>query len=342
MQAILLQGDPFELGRQHGRCLQDEIQSFLQQDLAGRHPLSPKPIAPDKLAATIQGYAAVIRQELPELYLELQGLAEGAGISLDEAVLLQIRRELLGTRPYTLTGDCSSVGIFNPMSPVLAQTIDLEGCLQDLGHVFVIQPKGQPKIIQYSFSGLLGYMGMNDAGLALAINLVVSPGWQVGISPYLLSRQLLACDSIEGCLAVLDRCTIASSRSFLIMDNQRLVNVEVTPAGYRILEGNFLTHTNHFLHADLQPADRLHLFSRNSSYQRKQLLDVSLQNNPDLIAIQQVFRDHSFYPTGLCAHNMGHPFLNETVAAVIMYPQQKAFWALKGKPCEGNYTLYTL
>jgi isopenicillin-N N-acyltransferase-like protein len=344
MKAIILQGNSFEIGRQHGTYLKNTIQAFLRNDFAGINKLNNRSITEEKLTHIVDPYKQVISEQLPDLYLEIQGVAAGAGISVDEAVLLQIRREIIGVNAYALTGDCSSVGILNGESSILAQTIDLNGGMTDLGYVFNIHQEGKPQIIQYSFAGLLGYMGMNDAGLAISINLVVCTGWQTGISPYLLVRKLLQYDSIEKCLEILETLTVASSRSFLIMDKKRLINVEITPTGFRVIEGEYLSHTNHFLHEDYKAIDTLNIFSKNSSVKRKNLLDEYVSIKPGQATIQMAFKDHTLYPTGICAHNMDNPQLSETVAAVIMYPHshRQEFWAVKGKPCQSNYTLYTL
>jgi predicted choloylglycine hydrolase len=342
MKEITFIGNHIDIGRQHGYYLKDEIQEFSRNDFAGINKLCNQLLSHSNLSDYVKPYLHIIRQQLPELYLEICGISEGAGISIDEAILLQIRREIIGINPFILSGDCSSIGILNDEHRILAQTIDLNGNMTNLGHVFNIQINGKPKIIQYCFSGLLGYMGMNDAGVGVAINLVVSGNWQIGIPPYLIVRKFLECDSIDKCLKLLEDIKIASSRSFLIMDKKRLINLEITPTGYRFIEDNFLSHTNHFIHDDFINVDALNIFSKNSSIRRKRLLDEHLYKSPDHTTIQKMFQDHSFYPTGICAHNEGNIKLGETVAAVIMYPHKKEFWALKGKPCQSSYTKFNL
>jgi len=224
---------------------------------------------------------------------------------------------------------------------IVGQTIDLNGNMTGLGRVFSMQPGNghAPGVLMYSFAGLLGYMGMNSAGVAVAINLVISDEWRVGVPPYLLVRRLLSCTSVKECLNVIEQIPRASSRSFIICDKEQQITVEMTPTRHRVIEAPFLAHTNHYLHPDLTAADRMNIFSRDSSVQRLRILQQQL-NDPGLTLqhIQEVFSGHTLYPTGICAHNQSNLKLNETVAAVIMYPSEGTMWALKGKPCTGHYS----
>ena len=88
-----------------------------------------------------------------------------------EAVLLQVRREILGYQKLPTMGDCTTYARTGP-DPVLAQTVDLNGDLDD--HIAVLDvATGARRSLVLSFGGLLGYLGVNDAGLAVGLNLVL-------------------------------------------------------------------------------------------------------------------------------------------------------------------------
>jgi len=340
MKEIVLSGTSFEIGEQHGKLLKADINNFLKKDFAEINLLRNDPLDEDLLTSYVQPYKEVISQYLPEVLEELKGLAYGAEITLDEAVLLQVRREMIGTKGFTLIGDCSSFGVHNTNQIIVGQTIDLPGDMTHLGQVFKLKPskKESPEIIMYSFAGLLGYMGMNSFGVSVGINLVVSGGWGVGVPPYLLVRTFLECKNIEECIHIVEKIPRASSRSFIISDSKRQIIIELTTTDYRIIESEFLTHTNHYLHEDFIKEDKVNIFSRNSSIKRNQLIDKSLRNKVvEMDDVKSLFADHSLYPVGICAHNEGNLTWTETVAAVVMYPQEGKFYALKGKPCQEQY-----
>lgn len=344
MEEIQLSGTYYEMGEQHGTLLKEDIHRFLDDGFFQINRLCKKTITEQNIKEYVNGYQELIQLHLPEIYDEIKGISKGAGITLDEAILLQIRREIIGTSAFTLAGDCSSLGVHRANDIVAAQTIDLNGDMTSLGQVFRIKPanKDNLEILQYSFSGLLGYMGMNNFGLTVCINLVISDGWQVGIPPYLLVRKFLECRSVDECVECLKSLPIASSRSFTIQDRNRQIILEITPKEYRIIESDVLLHTNHYLHEDLRKEDAVNIFSKNSSIKRLDVLSTLLRDKYSLNDIKAAFQDHSIYPVGTCAHNESNFNWSETVAAVIMYPKQGEFYALKGKPCKEIYKIFKL
>ncbi|SFD00869.1 Acyl-coenzyme A:6-aminopenicillanic acid acyl-transferase [Chitinophaga sp. CF118] len=340
---VQLCGSYFEMGEQHGAILKDEINAFLNDGLFQINELSCKPINKNNIHVYVEVYKEMIQLHLPEVYEEITGLAQGAAITIDEAILLQVRREIIGIGSFTLLGDCSSFGIHKPGNIVTAQTIDLNGRMTSLGHVIRWRPtnKDNLEVLQYSFAGLLGYAGMNNRGLAITINLVVSDGWKAGIPPYLLVRKFLECNTINECIDLIEEIPIASSRSFIIQDKERQIILEVTPTQHRIIESGILLHTNHYLHEELLHLDKLNIFSKNSSIKRLNILKSHLNEQSGLEDIVSIFKDHSVFPVGICAHNEDNSKSNETVASVIMYPEKQHFYALRGKPCQNNYNLYS-
>ncbi|MFK7000956.1 C45 family autoproteolytic acyltransferase/hydolase [Flavobacterium oreochromis] len=342
MKEIQLSGTYYEMGKQHGSFLKEDIHRFLEDGYFQINRLCNKPINGKNVKAYTEVYQQSIQRYLPEIYEEIKGLSEGAGITLEDAILLQIRREIIGSNAFTLAGDCSSIGIHRPNNLLAGQTIDLNGDMTSLGQVFKLKPfgKDKPEILQYSFSGLLGYMGMNNFGLSVCINLVVSNGWQAGIPPYLLVRKFLECKQIDECLDCIKSLPIASSRSFIIQDKHKQIILEITPSKYRVIESDILLHTNHYLHEDLQKDDVVNIFSKNSSRKRLEVLQAQIAEKQELEDIKTMFRDHSVYPVGTCAHNESNFNWSETVAAVIMQPKEGIFHALKGKPCKENYSVF--
>jgi predicted choloylglycine hydrolase len=345
LKYIELSGSPYQVGLSHGQQLKDSIQKFLGDHDALIHTLRRKTIEKEQLSQLINEYKDVITLHCPEIMIELEGLSKGAEISIENAILLQIRRELIGINSFTLTGDCSSFSIKKMDTNVMGQTIDLNGDMTDIGQVFKIKPasKELPEVLLYSFAGLLGYMGMNSHGLSVCINMVVSSDWQIGIPPYLLVRKFLNYKTIEECIEIIEKIPRASSRSFTISDRKRQVILELTVSDYRVIEGDNLLHTNHYLHEDFISEDKMNIFSRNSSIQRLKLLEEKLeQGDLSINHISKVFADHSLYPVGICAHNKSNIHLNETVASVVMFPKENYFYVAKGKACKGVFEKFSI
>src|ERR1022692_2228134 len=126
---LTVKGTPYEIGFQHGEECREEISDFLNDHIARINLLRSKPLTYEKAISVASHYALVIERCLPEVAEEITGLADGARLSYLEAVILQIRRELI--RNDTEPNDCSSCTLQEAGRTVLAQTIDQAGGMQN-------------------------------------------------------------------------------------------------------------------------------------------------------------------------------------------------------------------
>ncbi len=240
--------------------------------------LLPGPVTLDGLRPTIARHRAEIERATPRLAAEVAALASGAGLTEDEAWLLQLRREILGYTRIPTAGDCTTYATVHPgaAGPLLAQTVDLGGDLDDqIAVLDVASPVGRSLVL--SFGGLLGYLGLNSRGLAVGINLVLGGDWRAGLPPYLAIRHLLdTAASVAEALDVLRGLRLASSRSLTLCDATRAVWVEILGEELRTMQAPRTVHTNHFLHPDLVPHDEINVFARNSSVRRLQAATAAL------------------------------------------------------------------
>ncbi|MFK7784473.1 MAG: C45 family autoproteolytic acyltransferase/hydrolase [Crocinitomicaceae bacterium] len=347
LKEIILEGDAYQKGYSHGAQLKETIQHFVKDGRARTNELRAVPLTDSEFGAFIGSHAAMIEQYAPHLAIELKGLAEGAEISYDEAVLLQVRSEIIYSHNFFLdAAECSTIGIHRNNETMLGQTIDLPGELAPLGHVFRIKPSSpdQPEILMYGFAGLLGYAGLNSSGLSLNINMLTSSGWKAGVPPYLLCRLILETHSVDEAISVIKSIPRASSRCFLISDKDRMVTVEMTPNDYQLIEGDLLYHTNHYLDDRLTEDETLHFLFRNSSIKRlNQLKHLTQDNLPQTAEhLFDTFSDHSLFPIGLCAHSEGNMKRQDTVAGIVMEPQKGMLHARKGHPCETKTNTFQL
>ena len=305
-----LAGPARERGFAHGRALAGRLRDFLGDSLARLGRLTDRPVS----LASIAAHRDVVAAALPDLAEEVDGLAAGAGIGRDAAWLLQLRRELLGYSRIT-GGDCTSYAATRG-APVLAQTVDLNGNLDD--QIAVLAVSGpRHRSVTLSFAGLLGYLGVNDAGVAIGLNLVLGGDWGPGVPPYLAIRQLLDnADSVDHAVAILGDLPLSSSRSFIICGEDRAVCVECLGAERRILDGAELFHTNHFLHPDFAGRDEINIFAGNSS--RRRLEAARAAGIPDANDIQRHHRLLSAAP--ICVPDNGDIRRERTVAAVLLRP----------------------
>ncbi len=287
---VRLAGTPAEIGRGHGEQLRAEIHAFLDDGLCRLDRLLVPQPDRARLRETIDRYGEAIARGLPDAYAEIAGLAAGAGIELRAALLLQIRREVQGFSRLTSAGDCSTLCRLGPDGALLAQTIDLNGDLDDHMTVLSIEhAAGGRRTLVLSFSGLLGYLGLNSDGLAVGLNLLLGGEWGPGIPPYLAIRHLLdTCADVASCLERLRELKLASSRALTICDRREAAWVELVGGRMAVARGEALAHANHVLAPELAGEDAINPFARMSSVKRLEacraaLGELSAASDPETV-----------------------------------------------------------
>lgn len=327
-------GSRYEVGYIQGSAFRNRIDQFLSDGLARVGPILGKTVSLSDFKEAISSYASVIEAELPDLAEELTGLAEGAKITMEAAYLLQLRRELIGYQSIRAEGDCTSFGRLIEGGSVLGQTIDLNGFMAPELTTMQIELEDSDRRLQLvSFTGLLGYLGMNDCGLAIVLNLVLSGSWRPGIPGYMLIRHLLdVASSVDECLERISELPLASSRSMTICDGQRLVTVEYVLDELVVMEKNECIHANHFLHPSFTERDELNPFARTSSLNRfnscsEALGDTAQDAAPD--AYMEFLNNPGIYVS------QRNDVKREcTVGSVVMLPEQGKMYVRQA--CDGD------
>ena len=340
--SVHLRGDSRTVGRLHGDWARNQIRTFLDDNLARLNRILEVPLEPGALANTIRQYAKAIERETPGLFAEIEGLAEGAGIGLDGAVLLQIRRELMGYSRIQTAGDCTTLARSENDSAILAQTIDLNGNLEDQMTVLGIShPATGRRAVVLTFSGLLGYLGLNSDGLAIGLNLVLAGQWAPGLPPYLAIRHLLdTCADVESCLVRLRELRLASSRSLTLCDREQTAVVEIADSRLSVARGTKGAHTNHFVADVFRKEDQMNPFARNGSERRLRAVHAGLMRLPAAADPEHCFAMLSEPPINV--PDSGDIRREKTVGAVVLCPEDGALHVRRGDPSKVETEVFRL
>ena len=320
LPVIRAAGSRFELGRAQGRAQRAHIQAFLGDRLARIAPLLGRKFDEAAVRGTVRAYRAVIEERLPLMAQEVDGLASGAGIGLDDAYLLQLRREAVGYQKIPAAGDCTTMALLAGHDTTLAQTIDLNGGMRsELAVLDLTLPEDGRQVLMASFTGLLGYLGMNSRGLGICLNLVLAGDWRPGIPGYMLIRHLLdTADTVDDCIRIIGALPRASSRALTISDGIRLACVEYTPTEVTVKWADRMAHANHFLDARLATLDELNPFARNASLARQESCAASLAGLRADAAAQAYFEALSAAPIHIADN--GDVRRECTVGTVVLRP----------------------
>ena len=346
---VTVSGTNRDMGRQLGEECRPGIGEALDLVASEASRIAPLDQARERALA----YLPSILQDAPHLADELEGLAEGAGIPLADALLLQLRFEAVGFDGRGGDG-CSSLAVRGTDGHmVTGQNVDTVEDHVRLGLVVRMVPANGPSILMYTYyPGMIGYLGFNSHGVSVFGNALLSPGWRIGFPRYLVCRLALEQRSARAAEARIRALRRASTINLLLTDGTGDIrDLEQTVDRVETIEpeGDRLFHTNHYLCDALKADERLLAILPDSEARyeagRKLLDDIDAAG--DLVAAaKDVLRDHHNYPSSICRHRAkvseydGDQWM--TVASLVAEPSAGRLHVCFGPPCQGRYRTFAM
>lgn len=357
LNVLKLTGTPYDFGYQHGLAYRDAIHHFTEE----RVHLSSDPNwtgATLSQAEVMELGAACLdehRHYAPELVEELRGMADATGLGLAELIIMNGFTDFVdlvysaGQKNPTIThpiDDCTAFIVPDSATAnkhgFFGQTWDMHATATP--YVILIEGRPTQGVPFYSFSttGCIGMIGMNKAGIAVGINNIMGGDGQIGVTWPFVVRKILAQTTIDDALACITEAKLAGAHNYLLLDkNGRGYNVEAmaTRQYTQKLDGETVAHTNHCVYESNRPVERERpLESLQSSQNRLSKAYELLEKRPltetDLMAVTRE-------ETTICL-SPKPPLHVETCGAAIMRPATGDFWAIWGKPTEGEYERFVL
>lgn len=342
---IEIAGTSREMGRQLGEAARDEIRSFCE-------------VALDRLQATLrvgseqaQSLAEQCRplaeEYSPDDVEELAGVAEATGLPFWNIMLLQIRNQ------FTQEPDsgCTSLSLSGTteQSPIVAQNWDNDPALDPFTIMLTRRPVGKPALMTLTQAGLISYIGFNEAGIGACLNSLPAPSRPLGVPHYFTLRELYESTSLETAVQAIQRAQRAIPANIMLTTPEGPANLEVMIDDLKVLRPqatNWITHTNHCLHADLCEYN-VQFPELIGSHPRKDRIDQLLNSVSGTIGVedvQQALRDHQDYPRSICRHENDDPQHGfwQTVFSVIIEPREQRMHVSRGTPCNTAYELYSM
>lgn len=351
---LRVRGSRYEIGIQVGEALRDTIPRTIDQifdyEVAlfkewtkGDLPPIPDFTRDDVLKKTRE-FLPLFEQYSPSMVQELRGIAEGARIPFEEALLLQIRGEVI----YAIAGGCSSFVLSRDATKdgeiIIGQNWDYPIDL-DLMVVLHLSPEDGPAQLMLTFAGLTSYLGINAAGIGNFAN-ALPWGWcEVGIPHYPFKWRVFQQTSLDGLRRLCDETKTVQPGNYVFCDSSgEIADVELTPEGAVWLEDKegFFVHTNHFLGEPFASRPDLPPFVEDSvpRYHRLYGLVKESYGKISVPLMRSFLSDHDNYPVSLCRHEeFPGP---STAASLIAQPERGLLHICAGNPCEGDYVTYSL
>lgn len=228
---------------------------------------------------TVEDYArefqVTLQRLTPDLYSEMEGIAEGAGLDVLDIVALNCRSEL-ALELYTNVADgCTSVSWKkSENSRLLAQNWDWTSLVSGNIVLMSVEREGKPKVFMvtevshdpahyiYAQSnatltvsrqaGVVGKIGFNSAGVGVGLNAIKARPCETSRLPiHVALRLCLESTSVDQALSTISKLGgLASAQYIVLADNERSLGLELSPLGDFVLEeddNGIVTHTNHFI-----------------------------------------------------------------------------------------------
>ena len=260
-------GSAGDLGFAQGRAFATKIRANLDfyldwLSLEGAFP-------PERLLELARGFARPLETRFPDMLEEIDGVARGAGLSLDQVLLINARTDIMAAvrRESTLASipACTGLALRGRVNGepalALAQNWDWDPVLADAPVVLRLQPSHGPAIVTLVEAGMIGKIGFNEHRLGVCLNFLShledgQPG-RFGVPIHCLLRAVLNCAEIGEAVVAVETSPRSASANFLLAryadGAPEALDLEISPDAVAslIAEGGDLIHTNHYLDPEL-------------------------------------------------------------------------------------------
>lgn len=338
------------VGRQHGEQAARQIRAHLDylQESTG--------LARDEFRDRALGFLPLFELHCPHLIEEIRGVGEGAGIKFHEALAVNIRSSLglaasEGCTSFVVSGGGTASG-----ETLIGQNSDTLPNVMDFGYVLHLQPDDKPEALIWTFGGMIGYHGLNSAGVAQFANDLGDggPPPRFALPHYPLKRMMLERSSMAEIADLFENTPLSVNGNYVVCDGDgEILDVEATTDGPEFIEDDgagFLAHANHFCSPGYATGEN-HLRSVADSFPRQRRAEALLRERYGSLTVtdlQQILQDDDNHPAAICRHPRsanpedGFELAGQTVAALIAEPAHGRLHVTCGPPCENPFVTYTM
>ena len=335
---IEVRGDSYALGRQHG----EQAGALVHRYLLWIEKLSG--LGREALTANAMRFLPAIRAASAGLIDEIRGLADGACISFEEAVLCQARAEAANVRDggctaFAVRGSATSDG-----RTLIGQNQDLEPEYADVAILLRVRPNdGRPAALMFTFAGQLGYSGLNDRGVAHFANALYGMPTGPGIPHYPLKRVALEQSDVDGVVRLFRTHPACSAANMVIADGDgAIVDIEIAPGAVVEFEDRAADqriHANHCATSELAGRDDPLLPDTFDRAARMDGLVRDAWGSIDVDAMKAFLADHQGDPAAICRHGANQM---HSVSGYIAQPHDRVLHVRRGHGCLGTWTAYSV
>jgi len=263
----------------------------------------------------------------------MEGLAAGAGVTLLDIIALNVRTEI----NFGLFSDgCTSLSWVTRTRSFLAQNWDWMDAQKENLIFLTIAQEGKPRIKMITEAGLIGKIGLNDAGVGVLLNAIRAKGVDSTRLPcHLGLRMVLESHSKDEAVQKLENYGIASSCHMLVADGETGgVGLEFSfDDGKQIVQNvkGQVFHSNHYLDPILEKKDTNWMADSGFRVKRIEELCHGI-STPEMEPVRALFRDEKNFPASICRSSQKPQTASSTLFNIVMELKSKTAKVVLGRP----------
>lgn len=260
-------GTAGDLGLAQGRAFPAQIRANLEFYLQWLSQSGQIPI--DRLYELAHGFAPVLEEHFPSMLEEIDGIARGAAMRLEEILLINARTDIMALVEAELASEkipaCTALALQGRVRGkqvlALGQNWDWDPALADAPVVLRLRPSNGPALVTLVEAGMIGKIGFNEHRLGVCLNFLSHqtdgrPD-EFGVPIHCLLRAAMNCASIEEVVTTVASAPRCASANFMLAQDgaggPQVLDLEISADTVATLRGGEagLVHTNHFLDPEL-------------------------------------------------------------------------------------------
>jgi isopenicillin-N N-acyltransferase-like protein len=308
----------------------------------------------DRVTAHARLYRPAIEAAHPRYLEEMAGIAEGAGVALDDILAINVRTEVMfAAVARKAATECTSFAALPAATAdghtLIGQTWDWKRHMTDTTVVVEAEQDEGPAYVTVVEAGLLAKTGMNAAGIGLCANALVSDEdrGEPGLPFHLILRAILDAPNLPAALDAVSRHRRSSAANYLVASREGMaVDIETAPGDHARVwlvwpQDDALVHANHYT-CETGLKDVMRWWTPDSPFRHRRASTLLAEGRGriDPAGLQALMRDHVNHPVGICSHpDPSLPELDQdmSVAGVLFDLDTATMWLADGQPCEHEF-----
>lgn len=361
--------DPYARGRELGAGCAAQVRATLAsyRELWGAYGVTP-----NEMRAVGTAVLDPVDAFAPDLRAEISGIAAGSGLAEWEVGALNARTELLalgdqrlvaaGRLPGEDLAECSLLVRLDPPAapgrpagPITVQTWDWHTPLADSWFCWTLRRADGRRVSTLTEYGIVGKIGVGSGGadgggsVSVHFNALrhAADTGTGGVPVHVVARRVLdEATDLDSAIALAGKADVTASAAVTVTaatggsGSWSAATVELRPGGPSLVgsRDGWLTHTNHFLGADVPDDDQLSSDVSTTVERLERVCAVVADDIvPDRDALAGMLATHDLGPRSVCVHGFPDAPLGQrtaTLAVAVTEPADGRLHVHAGRPCQ--------